>query len=84
MNYKLERRSTWTWESGARRSSVAVMALHVRKNEKRHKKYFSKSVALKPQSRSAVHYLVSKKTIDHNYHMNVIIQYANTLFFKQF
>ncbi|XP_023324086.1 uncharacterized protein LOC111698081 [Eurytemora carolleeae] len=52
-----ERRSTWTWEAGARRSSVAVMALHVRKNEKRHKKYFSKSVALKPQSRSAVHYL---------------------------
>ena len=53
---------------------MAVMALHVRKNEKRHKKYFSKSVALKPQSRSAVHYLVSKKKIDQIQLKNIILQ----------
>jgi hypothetical protein len=34
------------------------MAHTVKKNEKRGKKYFPRSVALKPQSRSAVHYLV--------------------------
>ena len=48
-----------TWEAGSRRSSVAVIAQYARKNEKRQKKYFGKSMGLKPQSRSAVHYLVS-------------------------
>ena len=46
-----------TWEGGIRRSSMSVMTMTVKKTEKRQKKYFPHS-GLKPQSRTAVHYLV--------------------------
>ena len=45
-----------TWETGSRRSSLSVMALTVKKTEKRKRKFFPRS-DVTPQSRTAVHYL---------------------------
>ena len=45
-----------TWETGSRRSSMSVMALTVKKTEKRKRKFFPRS-DVTPQSRTAVHYL---------------------------
>ena len=54
------RRSTWEGLQASRRSSISVLTLTVKKTEKRKKRYFSRSDATpQPQSRTAVHYLVS-------------------------
>ena len=58
------RRSTWEGLQGSRRSSISVLTLTVKKTEKRKKRYFSRSDATpQPQSRTAVHYLVSMTQI---------------------
>ena len=45
-----------TWETGSRRSSMSVMALTVKRTEKRKRKFFPRC-DVTPQSRTAVHYL---------------------------